>query len=389
VSDESPNGVEGPTGQSSLGSLLIVDDEAPQLRALSQTLEDQGYATVGVSSGEEALRALRGRTFDLLLTDLKMPGIDGITLLREALSIDRQLVGILMTGHGTIATAVEAMQVGALDYILKPFKLSAVLPVLTRALVVRRLRLENAELAQRVRARTVDLEAANRELDAFAFSVSHDLRAPLRAITGFSEILMQDHHASLPPAVQHLLENVNRRGRQGQQLIEALLRFSRLGRQPLSRAPIDVSALVHALIQELQSQEADRHIEVRVNALPEVVADPALLRQVFANLLSNAFKFTRGRESALVEVFVQVHDGEGVFVVRDNGAGFDMRYAGRLFGVFQRFHSQEEFEGTGVGLSLVQRIVHRHGGKVWAESEVDKGARFFFTLGATEAPQAR
>jgi signal transduction histidine kinase len=389
VSDESPQAVDGPTGQPSLGSLLIVDDEAPQLRALSTTLGDQGYATVGVASGEEALHALRGRTFDLLLTDLKMPGIDGITLLREALSIDRNLVGILMTGHGTIATAVQAMQVGALDYILKPFKLSAVLPVLTRALLVRRLRLENADLAQRVRERTVELEAANQELDAFAFSVSHDLRAPLRAITGYSEILIQDHRASLPPSVQHLLEHVNRAGRQGQQLVEALLRFSRLGRQPLSRAPIDVSALVHALIQELQSQESDRHIEVRVNDLPEVIADPALLRQVFANLLSNAFKFTRGRESALVEVGVQVHDGERVFVVRDNGAGFDMQYAGRLFGVFQRLHSQGEFEGTGVGLSLVQRIVHRHGGKVWAESEVDKGAAFFFTLGAGEALQSR
>jgi two-component system sensor histidine kinase/response regulator len=365
------------------GSLLIVDDEAAHLAALCNTLGSQGYTTVGASSGQDALAALRTHTFDLLLTDLKMPGMDGIALVREALSIDPNLVGVLMTGHGTIATAVEAMQVGALDYILKPFKLSAVLPVLTRALAVRRLRLENARLERNVRERTSELEAANKELDAFAYSVSHDLRAPLRAVNGFASILLREHGAEMSAQVRELVDDISAAGRRMEQLIEDLLRFSRLGRQPVSRMPVQLSTLIEDVLRELEPQHHDRRIDLRVGDLPEVVGDPSLLRQVFANLLSNAFKFTRGRDAATIEVGCKEVDGDRVFFVRDNGVGFDMRYASKLFGVFQRFHTQEQFPGTGVGLSLVQRIIQRHGGRIWAEAEVDKGAIFRFTLGET------
>ena len=363
------------------GSLLIVDDEAAQLAALCNTLRDQGYATVGAASGPDALAALRAQSFDLLLTDLKMPGMDGITLLREALSIDPDLVGVLMTGHGTIATAVEAMQVGALDYILKPFRLSAVVPVLTRALAVRRLRLENARLERNIRERTSELEAANRELDAFAFSVSHDLRAPLRAVNGFASILLADHGPEMSAHVRELVGDIGAAGRRMEQLIEDLLRFSRLGRQPLARELVDLHVLVAGVLSELELQHQDRTIHVRVGALPVVTGDRSLLHQVFANLLSNAFKFTGGRDPANIEVGCTEEAGTRVFFVRDNGAGFDMRYANKLFGVFQRFHTQEQFPGSGVGLSLVQRIIQRHGGRIWAEAEVDKGATFRFMLG--------
>ena len=363
-----------------LGRVLIVDDEAAQLKALLNTLPQHGYTVTGVSSGEEAIEVLRAQSFDLLLTDLKLPGMDGVALLRVALSIDQNVVGILMTGHGTIATAVEAMQVGALDYVLKPFKLSAVLPVLGRALTVRRLRLENAELEQRVRERSTELEAANKELDAFAFSVSHDLRAPLRAVTGFAGILAQDHGDSLPAEARKLVDHINRAGQHGERLVEDLLKFSRLGRQPLSKRAVNTSELVHEVLGELVAREPDRQVDTRIGGLPNVLADVSLLRQVFENLLSNAFKFTAGREPATVDVGCEAASEKRVFFVRDNGAGFDMRYATRLFGVFQRLHTQEEFAGTGVGLSLVQRIIHRHGGKIWAEAEVDRGATFFFTL---------
>jgi signal transduction histidine kinase len=360
--------------------ILIVDDEVPQMRALSDTLQDQGYETSGFTAGSEALAALRATRFDLLLTDLMMPGMDGITLLRSALEIDPDLVGIIMTGQGTIDTAVEAMKSGALDYILKPFKLSAILPVLSRALAVRHLRLENAALTQRVREHAAELEAANEDLESFAHSVSHDLKAPVRAIDAYSQILLEDA-AGLSEENQRLLRNIQHGAQQMSALIEGLLRLSRLGRQTVSKHPVHFSALVNEVVDELRREHPGYPGEIAVGPLPDCIGDRALLKQVLVNLLSNAVKFTRGKDRPRIEVGSFAQDGQTVYFVRDNGAGFDMRYAEKLFGVFQRLHSTSEFEGSGVGLSIVQRIIERHGGRIWAEAEIEKGARFYFTLG--------
>jgi hypothetical protein len=363
-----------------MARILIVDDEVSQMKALCETLRDQDYETIGYTRGQDALVALRERSCDLLLVDLMMPEMDGISLLRAALKVDPNLVGILMTGEGTIGTAVEAMKAGALDYILKPFKLSGILPVLFRALSVRRLRRENMELERHVRERTEELEAANRELEAFSYSVSHDLRAPLRAISAFSHLLVEEHSAQMSEEGQQLLSRVTANTQRMEQLIEDLLRFSRLGRQPLSKHSVNMSTLVRESLEELRKEQGHREIEVQVGDLPDCTGDPSLLKQVIVNLLSNAFKYTRDRERTVIEVACGRQEGEPVYVVRDNGVGFDMRYAGKLFGVFQRMHSAEEFEGTGVGLSIVQRIIQRHGGRIWAEAEVGNGATFFFTL---------
>lgn len=361
--------------------VLIVDDEVAQMKALCNTLRERGYETTGFSSGREAIVTLETQSFDLLLTDLMMPDMDGITLLRTARARDPELVGIVMTGQGTIDTAVEAMKAGALDYILKPFKLSMILPVLARALAVRRLRIENAELTEGLQERTEALEAANRELETFSYSVAHDLRAPLRSVSGFAGMLEQDFASQLPDEARRLLSHVTSGARRMGQIIDDLLRLSALGRQPLIKTELKLGPMVGELVEELKREQPQRQTEVVVDQLPDAMGDLSLVRQVFVNLLSNGFKFTRRREQARIEVGAEIRDQDTVYFVRDNGAGFDMRFADRLFGVFQRMHKAEDFEGSGIGLSIVQRIVHRHGGRIWAEAEPGKGATFRFTLG--------
>lgn len=367
--------------------ILIVDDEAAQMKALCDTLGYEGYQPAGFTSARRALEVMREQEFDLLLTDLMMPEMDGIQLLAAAREIAPDLVGIMMTGHATIDTAVKAMQAGALDYIVKPFKLNVMLPVLNRALAVRRLRLENAQLARDVAERTRQLEVANRqlesankELEAFSYSVSHDLRAPLRAVQGFCQIYLDDFKASIPPEGLPLLEHVLQGSRRMGQLIEDLLEFSRLGRQPIMREIVPLDRMVARLVADIRSKEPDRKIQLDTGKLGDCEGDSSLIEQVLVNLISNAFKFTRKREDARIEIGCREDNGERVYFVKDNGAGFDMRYADKLFGVFQRLHTTTQFEGTGVGLSIVKRIVERHGGRIWAEAAIDQGAGFYFTL---------
>jgi light-regulated signal transduction histidine kinase (bacteriophytochrome) len=224
------------------------------------------------------------------------------------------------------------------------------------------------------------LEAANKELESFSYSVSHDLRAPLRAVDGFSRILMEDFAAQLPADAVRYLQLVRNNAQQMGELIEGLLAFSRAGRQPVNKQHVIVSDLVKQVLAGLRDEQNGRSVEVSIGELPPCEADPLLLRQVFANLLTNAHKFTRKCEVARIEVGHQSIDGAGVYFVKDNGAGFDMQYAHKLFGVFQRLHRSDDYEGTGVGLAMVHNIVERHGGRIWAEAEPGKGATFFFTL---------
>jgi PAS domain S-box-containing protein len=239
----------------------------------------------------------------------------------------------------------------------------------------------NLELEQRVLERTAELQASNKELEAFSYSVSHDLRSPLRTVDGFSQALLEDFGPALPEDGQRFVRTIREAAQRMGALIDDLLAFSRLGRQSLStRAAVDMDRLVRDALEDLSPDRQGREVEIRVSPLPPGSGDTAMLKQVWVNLLSNAIKYTRKREAAAIEVGAESGSGETVYFVRDNGTGFDMRYAEKLFGVFQRLHRAEDFEGTGVGLAIVQRIVHRHGGRVWAESAPDQGATFHFTL---------
>lgn len=365
-----------------LPRLLVVDDEPALMATLRDTLREEGYHVTAVESGEAALAILSRANFDLLLTDLVMPAMGGIELIEGAVALDPFLVAIVMTGHGSIPTAVDAMKTGAIDYVLKPIKLTALVPAIERALTLRNLRTRNAELEQKLREHAAKLEAANKDLESFTSSISHDLRTPLRAITGFSEILLDPRSTPLPPDVVRYLGLIQAGAKEMSEMINALLSLSRFGRSALSPVPLDLGSLFSEVFGQLANERVDRRVNLSVQPLPPAYADALLMRQVVTNLLSNAIKYSRPRDPAVIEVGVTRAEGEAgpVYFVRDNGVGFEMRHAKNLFEVFHRMHHADEFEGTGVGLATVRRILDRHGGKIWAESTPGDGATFFFTL---------
>jgi two-component system sensor histidine kinase/response regulator len=319
--------------------------------------------------------------------------MDGLTLLRQAHAIDADLVSIVMTGHGTIDTAVAALKSGALDYLLKPFNLSVAIPVLSRALAVRKLRVENAALLRQIAHRTVELEesnrqlqAANRDLDAFNASVSHDIRGHLNRVIGFSELLNAEQTGPLNPRQKEFLEYISQGAAQLLRLTDDLLRFARLAQQPLRKESVAVEPLVREVFAELLKGTSGSCVELQVGPLPEAFADPPLLKQVFVNLLSNAIKFSSRAPHPLVGVAGEIQGGACTYSVRDNGVGFDMRQSGQLFKMFHRLQGAAEFEGTGIGLSIVRRILERHGGSISVEAAVGEGANFTLSLPGDEIP---
>ncbi len=257
---------------------------------------------------------------------------------------------------------------------------------LTQNHLVEALRKLNSELEGRVAERTAQLEAANKELEAFAYSVSHDLRAPLRAITGYTNILLEDYEPSFDAEGKRVCGVISSESQRMGVLIDDLLAFSRLSRTEMHNSKIDMQKMAQTVFNEITTPESRERIDLQVGALPSIVGDASLIRQVWINLLANALKFTSKKERVVIEVESTQDGDEVIYSVRDNGAGFDMQYADKLFGVFQRLHSEREFEGTGVGLAIVHRVILRHGGRVWADGQVDNGAVFHFALPKKEEP---
>jgi signal transduction histidine kinase len=331
--------------------------------ASRRVVEVNDAAVAHYSYDRETFGRMSARDF---VIQSKPQGRGGMRLERHVLA-NGAVIDVEVTRHSLVEDGRDVFLVLAND-------------VTQRLHADRALKEFNAELERRVAERTAELAAANQEMEAFSYSVSHDLRAPLRAIDGFARIVEEDHAAALPPEARECLAVISSNARKMGQLIDDLLRLARLSRKALVRIPVDMTELAHSLAFEARTGEPDRQLHFEIGDLPPAEAEPALVRQVLSNLLQNASKFSATRESARIQVGHRQDGDESVYFVRDNGVGFDMKYADKLFGVFQRLHTDEEFDGTGVGLAIVERIVHRHGGRVWAESEPDAGATFYFTL---------
>ena len=386
--------------------ILAVDDSLTFLHALADHLRQEGYDPILAHSGEEALELLAVQRVDCILLDLVMPGLSGNETCRRIKSSPawRDVPLLMLTAREERDSMIEGINAGADDYIAKSSEFE-VLKARLRAQLRRkqfedehrrfreqllereleaaqaRAALELAETRSRLLA---DLEGKNQELEAFSYSVSHDLRAPLRAIAGFSQILLEDYSNKLDHEGNRLLDVISENARKMGQLIDDLLEFSRVGRTELKARPVDMTRLTESVITDLVAACPERQIRVSVGRLPDCRGDQALLRQVLANLIGNSIKYTRNRDLARIEVEGRSETTESIYIIRDNGVGFEMAYAHKLFGIFQRLHVSEEFEGTGVGLCLVKRIIQRHGGRIWAEGKLNEGATFQFTLPRVE-----
>jgi signal transduction histidine kinase len=356
-------------------SVLIVDDVAANLVALEAQLGSLNCDIVRADSGNEALRQLLKRQFAVMLLDVQMPGMDGYEVARLARenSATRDVPIIFVTAmHETARTVLRGYGTGAVDFLFKPINPHI---LLSKVRVFLELYMNRLVLAEEVEAHKRTLA----ELEAFNYSVSHDLRAPLRPLDGFSQALLEDYGAQLDARGQDYLKRIRAAAQRMGQLIDDLLQLSRISRSDVKRQAVNLSEMATAILAEAQSGDPSRTIETAVEPGVVVQADSRLLRIALENLLRNAWKFTGKRADARIEVGIKP-DKEPVYFVRDNGAGFDQGFSSRLFQPFQRLHSTSEFEGTGIGLAIVTRIIGLHGGRVWAEAAVGKGATFFFTL---------
>lgn len=407
-------------------NILIAEDSATQAQRLKHMLEQQGYHAAVAVNGRVALEMAEKLKPSLIISDVMMPEMDGYELSRRVKAHPdlRETPVILVTTMSDPQDVIRGLECGADNFIIKPFEEHYLLGRVQYALFNHEMRRtqeaagmgveiyfngqrhyitadrlqvlnlllstydaaiqRNKELRrsqEELQSVNAKLKEVNQELESFSYSISHDLSAPLRHIDGYAALLSNHTEGQLSAEAARCLDVIRAETQQMRQLIDDLLLFSRTGRAEMRQRRVDLNALVANGVRDLEMAVQGRNIDWKVSSLPPAIGDPALLKQVFANLLGNAVKYTRPRNPARIEIGLAGEDsGEITLFVRDNGVGFDMRFVDRLFGVFQRLHHSDEFEGTGIGLANVRRIVVRHGGRVWAKAAVDEGATFSFTL---------
>lgn len=374
-------------------TVLLVEDNPGDARLIRESLSDVEGNTFDLETADRlatALRRLSAGGIDAVLLDLALPDSKGRETFSKAKAQAPTVPIIVLTGLGDEALALKMVQEGAQDYVTKIDLKGSVLSRAIRYAIERekseqQIRRFNEELEDRVQERTAELKAINEELEAFSASVSHDLRGPLHVISGYSVMLEEAYGRILDAEGRKYLQRIDASVQQMANIIEDLLKLSRLGRQQLKLQTTNLNEIIGRILADCEPAIKARKIEWRIGDLPEAECDQGLIKQVFTNLISNAIKYTRLHETAVIEIGQTVMDEDFVITVRDNGAGFDMKHADKLFGAFQRLHRQSEFEGTGIGLATVRRIIQRHGGRIWAEGEVEKGAAFHFTLGSRKA----
>jgi signal transduction histidine kinase len=382
-------------------TILLVEDNPGDARLIQESLREVAGDHFDVETADRlasAVERLRDGDVDAVLLDLALPDSSGRDTFARAKSAAPDVPIIVLTGLGDEALALKMVQEGAQDYLVKVDLSGNVLSrsiryAIERGMTDQHVRKLNVDLEQKVRARTAELEAANEELEAFTYSVSHDLRAPIRHINGFAGVLMESADR-LDAEARECVEGIHGAARRMAAMTEDLLKLARIGRQLLDLKATNLESLVELVVSELTADVGGRHIEWRIGTLPLLKCDAGLMKQAFANILDNAVKYTRRRQTARIEIGQLTVAGVLTVFIHDNGEGFDMKHADRLFAPFQRLHDAEDFEGTGVGLSTVRRIIERHGGRIWVESEVGKGTSVFFTLapesvGLTSAMAAR
>lgn len=365
--------------------ILIVDDRPENLVALETVLRDLDVELVKAYSGNEALRATLHHDFALALLDIQMPEMDGYELagiLREEEKTAKLPFIFISAVYTDNLNIFKGYERGAFSFITKPFQPEILINKVKFFINIHKQEAALSDLNEELKQKNEDLEQSNNDLEAFTYSVSHDLRAPLRAVHSYAMIMREDHEKELNAECLRLLGNITRNAERMARLIESLLEFSRLGKLGITAGIVDVNILIQEALEDINAT-VQKVPEFRIQKdMPRAVGDRDLLKQVFVNLLSNAVKYSGKKEAPVVEVGARLDGSEVIYHVRDNGSGFDMQYMNKLFGVFSRLHRDTEYEGIGIGLAIVQRIVTRSGGRVWAEGALDQGATFYIALPA-------